>query len=102
MDYRLFAESDLVARLQKGDKRAGEELHERYRTGVERYCQCLMHNHESARDAAQDTFLKAALSRVDWTPPAERNVEQMVQRSGSGDYFGQFHDPLARPWRNSR
>ncbi len=47
-------------------------------------------------------LLTAALSRVDWTSPAERNAEQMVQRSGSGDYFSQFHEPLARPWRNSR
>jgi RNA polymerase sigma-70 factor (ECF subfamily) len=63
MDYRVLSEPDLVARLQGGDNRAGDELYQRYHASVERYCHCLMHDYESARDAANDTFLKV-VSRI--------------------------------------
>ncbi len=92
MDYRLFAEADLVARLKRGDNRAGDELYQRYRTGVERYCQCLIHNRESARDVAQDTFLTAvnkiqdlrnAVSFKAWLFSIARNNCLMAARKSS-------------------
>jgi RNA polymerase sigma-70 factor (ECF subfamily) len=62
-DYRLLPEYDLVTRLQRGEQRAGEELHRRYRDSVERYCYQLIHDRELAQDATNDTFA-AVLGKI--------------------------------------
>jgi RNA polymerase sigma-70 factor (ECF subfamily) len=38
---------------------AGETLYNRYHDSVQRYCRCLMHDPDPAKDAAQDTFIAA-------------------------------------------
>jgi RNA polymerase sigma-70 factor (ECF subfamily) len=89
MDHSLLSEHDLVARLQRGEQRAGEELYRRYRDSVERYCYQLMHDREIARDATNDTFevvlgniadLRDAVSFKAWMFRIARNNCFMVAR----------------------
>jgi RNA polymerase sigma-70 factor, ECF subfamily len=63
-DYRTLADNDLVAGFRSGDRGAGNELCHRYRENIERYCSYLIRDHESARDAAQETFLRM-IGRID-------------------------------------
>ena len=51
-------DSVLVAKLQRGDRLAFEELYERYKSGVYTYCVRLLADSAAAEDAAQDSFMK--------------------------------------------
>ncbi len=56
---KLDPDAELVTRVQDGDLDAFEELVNRHRGRVYRALVGIIGNHEEARDAMQDTFLKA-------------------------------------------
>jgi len=57
----------LVARVLAGDRGAFRDLIDRHAARVHRLCYGLLHHHQDAEDAAQETFLRAyrALRRLD-------------------------------------
>jgi RNA polymerase sigma-70 factor, ECF subfamily len=57
MDWRGLPENELVARFKDGHEKSGEELYNRYRGSVQRYCHVLTGDSSSAQDATHDTFL---------------------------------------------
>jgi anti-sigma factor RsiW len=45
-------------------------------------------------------LLTAALFRVDWTSPSNRNRESTLLGTHNAEYYPILREPLARPWRN--
>ncbi|MFH0991414.1 MAG: RNA polymerase sigma factor [bacterium] len=54
----LHTEAELIHKAQLKDERAFAELFKRYRFSVIEYCSQLLQNRETAKDAAQNTFIK--------------------------------------------
>jgi RNA polymerase sigma factor (sigma-70 family) len=68
---RLASDERLVRLASVGDRRAFAEIYERYHQKLYRYCRSILRNDEDARDALQNTMLKA----LGALPGEERTIE---------------------------
>lgn len=53
------ADAQAIERFQAGDRAAFEELHDRHRDRLYRYCRYRLGNHEEAEDVVQEAFARA-------------------------------------------
>jgi RNA polymerase sigma-70 factor (ECF subfamily) len=53
-----LADEELLARINRNDAAAFEELYEKYSSRIYEYCVRLLHNHEHAEDVVQETLAK--------------------------------------------
>jgi len=63
---RESPDADLLERCGRGDRRAFEELVERYQEAVYNLCYRLLSDREEANDVAQETFVRAYCSLQDF------------------------------------
>jgi RNA polymerase sigma-70 factor (ECF subfamily) len=61
-------DASIVARVIHGDIDAYAEIMHRYQTKLHRYVTFLIHNHTTATDVAQDTFIKAYENLRSYSP----------------------------------